>query len=69
MISVGFSRTDCGTPVMREKAYPSSEQIFFEDGPSKAQEALDEGRAVFFDGMPGEEHLPQRRYSHSSSDL
>lgn len=69
MISVGFSRNKRGQPVMLEKAYPTSEQVFYKDGPSLAEEARQSGRRVFFDGMPGAEHEPQRRYSHSSADL
>ena len=69
MISVGLSRNDAGQPVMREKAYPTSEQRFYEDGPSMAEEICAAGAVVFFDGLPGEEQLPQRRYSHSSADL
>lgn len=69
MISVGFSRNDRGQPVMLEKAYPSSEQRFYEDGPSMAEELRQAGVVAFFDGMPGEEDAPQRRYSHSSADL
>ena len=69
MISAGFSRAADGTPVMLEKAYPTSEQIFAEDGPSAAEEARQAGIVAFFDGEPGAEHRPQRRYSHSSADL
>lgn len=69
MISVGTSRSADGTPVMLEKAYPTSEQVFGEWGPSEAEEARLAGRIVFFDGTPGIEHQPQRRYSHSSGDL
>lgn len=69
MISVGFARNDLGQPVMLEKAYPSSEQLFYEDGPSLAEELHQAGMAVFFDGIYGSEYDPQRRYSHSSADL
>lgn len=69
MISVGFSRNDAGQPAMLEKAYPTSEQIFWEMGPSMAEEARASGRIIFFDGTPGLEDEPQRRYSHSSGDL
>lgn len=69
MISVGFSRNDAGQPVMREKAYPTSEQRFYEDGPSLAEQMKEAGYNAFFDGMPGAEHLPERRYSHSNADL
>lgn len=69
MITVGFSRNDSGQPVMLEKAAPTSERRFYEDGPSMAEEDAAMGRIVFYDGMPGIEHEPQRRYSHSSGDL
>lgn len=69
MISVGFSRNDSGSPVMREKAYPTSEQIFTEMGPSLAEEARLAGRIVFFDCAGDGENKPRRRYSHSSGDL
>jgi len=69
VISVGFSRNNAGKPVMLEKAYPTSEQVYYEDGPSMAEEAKEAGQVVFFDGMPGDEDMPQRRYSHSSGDL
>lgn len=48
MISVGLSRNDAGQPVMREKAYPTSEQRFYEDGPSMAEEICAAGAVVFF---------------------
>ena len=69
MISVGFARNDHGQPVMLEKAYPTSERLFYEDGPSMAEEARRAGHIVFFDGAPGVEDESQRRYSHSSADL
>ena len=69
MISVGTSRNAAGTPIMLEKAYPTSEQIFHEDGPSEFEEAKAQGQNVFFDYADGSEHKPQRRYSHSSGDL
>ena len=69
MIAVGFSRRPDGTPVMLEKAQPSTERLFYEDGPSMAEEARMEGRLVMFDCVGGAEHEPQRRYSHSSADL
>lgn len=69
MISVGFARNDHGQPVMLEKAYPNSERLFYEDGHSMGEEARRQGAVMFFDGMPGAEHEPQRRYSHSSADL
>lgn len=65
MISVGFSRSDDGRPVMREKACPTSEQLHYEDGPSANEEARRLG--WFVDGCDLDE--PQRRYSHSSADL
>lgn len=66
-ISVGFSRSDNGRPTMREKAYPDSEIVFAEDGPSKVEEALASGS--FVDGPMADIESPQRRYSHSSADL
>lgn len=69
MISVGFSRNEAGIPVMREKAYPTSEQVFGQWGPSEAEEDRRSGRVVFRDGMPGAEDQPRRVYSHSSGDL
>jgi hypothetical protein len=69
MISVGFSRNDRGQPVMLEKAYPDSERLFYEDGPSLAEDCRQAGLIIFFDGIPGSQHEPQRRYSHSSGDL
>lgn len=65
MIAVGFSRNADGVPVMLEKAQPTSEQIFGEDGPSANEEARRLG--YFVDGCDLDE--PQRRYSHSSADL
>jgi hypothetical protein len=65
MISVGMSRTEGGAPVMLEKAYPTSEQLHYEDGPSANEEARRMG--WFVDGCGLDE--PQRRYSHSSADL
>ena len=69
MITVGFARNDRGQPVMLEKAYPTSERLLYEDGPSMAEEARQAGTIIFFDGEPGIEDEPQRRYSHSSADL
>ena len=69
MISVGTSRNASGVPVMLEKAYPTSEQIFHAPGRSLAQKMADAGYTCFFDGTPGSEHEPQMEYSHSSADL
>lgn len=54
---------------MLEKAYPDSERLFYEDGPSLAEDCRQAGLIIFFDGIPGSQHEPQRRYSHSSGDL
>jgi hypothetical protein len=69
MISVGTGRSAAGTPVMVEKAYPTTERIFGEWGPSEAEEARRAGLVAFLDGMPGADDLPHRRHSHSSGDL
>lgn len=65
MITVGMSRNESGAPVMLEKAYPTSEQIFGEWGPGWAEEARQAGQIVFVDG----DDRGDRRYSHSSGDL
>lgn len=69
MISVGIGRNPAGMPVMLEKACPTSEQLFYEDGPSMAEEARQDGVLVMLDCIDGAEHEPRRRYSHSSGDL
>ena len=69
MIAVGHARDHAGRPAVVEKAGPDSELVFGEWGPSDAEEARAAGLIVFFDGMPGAEHRPNRRYSHSTGDL
>jgi hypothetical protein len=67
-VSVGFSRNEAGQPVMLEKAHPTSERIFGEWGPSHVDQLRQAGHTIFWDGV-GDEHAPERRYSHSSADL
>jgi hypothetical protein len=69
MIAVGHARTVDGTPTIIEKAYPTSERIFGEWGPSPVEEDRTAGRTMFYDTVGGWENSPQRRYSHSSADL
>lgn len=64
-IAVGFSRADDGTPVMLEKAYPDSELVFGQNGPSWNEQARAGG--WFVDGCDLDK--PTRIYSHSSADL
>ncbi len=67
MISVGTARAEDGRPVMREKAYPTSERIFGQWAPSETQRMRAAGMIVFNDGV--DDDAPQRIYSHSSADL
>lgn len=66
-VSVGFGRTDDGRPTMVEKAYPDSEIVFGEDGPSMEDEMAAGG--IFHSAPMDDLAKPQRRYSHSSADL